>query len=1784
MRRLLLILSVCVYYVELNAQHHSGYSFQHLSTSDGLSQNSIPCVMQDRQGMIWVATQSGIDKYLGNYFRYYDKVEKGLIADVTYLFDWDEHNILVATVSGNMLVNKWDKKVPSRALDDTLKSILFIEKVSEDSFLVITQTEMAWANSKLELRKQITWTGGRIYQVVKHEGKYYIASNAGMQVFDLHDQSIRPLGESRTRAVCIDQSGNHLYFGSTLSDIQVYDLKTNTKLNILNIPAAKISRSDTITALFSDRDGVLWVGTEAQGLLIFDIGKSTLHAHFTSDKAENDPQYFSGKRINCINSSKEGVVWVGMDKGGLNLWQPGRIVFENLLSQEVPDDNDTRLQKVVWSIYAAPNDDKIWVGLDKEGILCLSAKDKRVIQRIRSADPKLAPSAFVMREHHGRFYIGTENGIYTLPVSNKAVRYEPHKVDNRRVLGGKRVSMMVFDPGNSCWYAGSRQEGIIYKLSEGFEQITTITLNQNKPTFMLPSKQGLWVGAVNGLYLIAPGTNSPQIAYQKKDTSIYFTCAVVSGNKLWAGTDRKGLFAFDIATDGRLLSPKCYNGKKGFPFEVIYELQTDTLGYIWLSTNHGLYRFDPNTQSFNHYVRQHGLKVVEFNTGAVYREGNCLYFGGVGGLCHFDAYLPVDKSFPFYKPVVDVKYFGKKSEERIIDYNNEEVHHLFLPYKFGYLVLRPALGHYHDGFNNAFIVTLNDSILQPMQDGLYLIEESNLRSTWAGIGRRNKVTITYRSGNGVWNEPVEIKIRREFFNDSDTILLVVLSILLLLLTLYFAYVYVRNTRLLDLVHKKINEISKLEETDKIGKIALGHLTRDVGYEYALIALVDFDKRRIHIEDIEDPALDDKQKEQWKKNSNYPLSSEDILARVARLGEPAIVIGNKHIYHSAISADEKNLFNSHIAVNLEHEDLARVFIPFVHRYQENKEENAPKYPVALGVVEVGFRMQAFDRFFIQKKINWLLPVYRKWNVEGALKYKLPYLKLYVDNLAQPYFKAFIREEKRKIYDLVENELEKTSNQKEEDSNTFLRRALQAITERIQAQSGAVALSSFNTIQPEYDNDQIFFDADNGDRDKRVQTLRNATHQQFFSEVGSDNAVYYSDESSTGITYKSAMLLPMSIHQSAPLYGVFTLMSDQLDFFNPVLKEVYQKAARKITDVYLQKKRYEALQKIAQPLNQVSQTQESLYKELSMALKVYFKSDFISIWVRTIPSNWEFSLSPETDATFYQHYKEIGFLNKEINPENEKKLRDYKKDILVKKDRDDHPVGTRIRTLCDKHGFVSYIILKIIRDDRYQAFINVFSRRPISEDEISGYSKTLLEEVALKAALAERSIFLFDSFREIAKSLATEQENKENSTLKKIVSQAFLLAPSADSVVLFPYRNEPIRIKHAVVGGRTLPPEDERTPDRKANLANYILENGTHYFNEKAEYMLVATKTDMNRREEGTFWVVRKLQSVAAIRMEYDGQPVGVMIFNYTDKKAFEETDKQSIEAFANYATIALINENYIRRLREESARLNERIQQLAAQEKAAKREMEHLFKEKKEQESLLQKISEKAAGESFFVILQGINHDIRNLLLSMEGRLEIYGEKLKESKDKEEFDSISGTLRQQSNKIGALLNLFRPSEIIKRERFNINETILKVTHIFGTSHATFVFNQDFGKNIPSLICNKTEFSMVIYNLIKNAVSAIEEKSGQKGEISLSTRFENKYFIIKVSDNGTGIDNDLQERIFHLGYTTKKDGTGVGLYFVKETVENKWDGSIQVMSQNGKGSTFIIKIPEYINFKN
>jgi signal transduction histidine kinase len=111
----------------------------------------------------------------------------------------------------------------------------------------------------------------------------------------------------------------------------------------------------------------------------------------------------------------------------------------------------------------------------------------------------------------------------------------------------------------------------------------------------------------------------------------------------------------------------------------------------------------------------------------------------------------------------------------------------------------------------------------------------------------------------------------------------------------------------------------------------------------------------------------------------------------------------------------------------------------------------------------------------------------------------------------------------------------------------------------------------------------------------------------------------------------------------------------------------------------------------------------------------------------------------------------------------------------------------------------------------------------------------------------------------------------------------------------------------------------------------------------------------------------------------------------------------------------------------------------------------------------------------------------------------------------------------------------------------------------------------------------EFNQVILNLIVNAAHAIADVVGKegakKGTIRVQTRNCPDWVEIRVRDTGSGIPEKVRARIFDPFFTTKEigKGTGQGLAIARSVVVDKHDGSIDFETEEGKGTTFIIRLP-------
>ena len=199
------------------------------------------------------------------------------------------------------------------------------------------------------------------------------------------------------------------------------------------------------------------------------------------------------------------------------------------------------------------------------------------------------------------------------------------------------------------------------------------------------------------------------------------------------------------------------------------------------------------------------------------------------------------------------------------------------------------------------------------------------------------------------------------------------------------------------------------------------------------------------------------------------------------------------------------------------------------------------------------------------------------------------------------------------------------------------------------------------------------------------------------------------------------------------------------------------------------------------------------------------------------------------------------------------------------------------------------------------------------------------------------------------------------------------------------------------------------------------------------------------------------------------------------------------------------------------------------------------------------------------------------------------QQIDEYKEEIDFDYLKLEIGQLLN--GIHEGASRTAEIVKGLKIfaRLDEDDLKKADINeGLASTLLVANNIIGKNIrvirnfgqiPVIECFPGKLNQVFLNIISNAIYAIDEKFGKEpgGVLELTTACDEKYLLITIADNGTGMSEATKNKIFEPFFTTKNVGvgTGLGMSIVYNTIK-KHHGEIYINSAEGEGTTFILKL--------
>lgn len=231
------------------------------------------------------------------------------------------------------------------------------------------------------------------------------------------------------------------------------------------------------------------------------------------------------------------------------------------------------------------------------------------------------------------------------------------------------------------------------------------------------------------------------------------------------------------------------------------------------------------------------------------------------------------------------------------------------------------------------------------------------------------------------------------------------------------------------------------------------------------------------------------------------------------------------------------------------------------------------------------------------------------------------------------------------------------------------------------------------------------------------------------------------------------------------------------------------------------------------------------------------------------------------------------------------------------------------------------------------------------------------------------------------------------------------------------------------------------------------------------------------------------------------------------------------------------------------------------------------------ENLATKLTLDERERSWRNIARQIAHEIKNPLTPMrlivqkmmvlnEPDCEIYKKKI------DKFTSI--LLNEIDNLYNTTDSLsdFAKAPTLFPVKLNIVEQVKHVVELFENNNndVEIEFSSDIEEAL--VLTDKDMIIRVFVNLIKNAIQAIP--SDKKGVIIVKVYVEDKYAVVSVKDNGTGIPDDIKEHIFTANFSTRTQGMGLGLSLVKNVIDAS-EGSIEFETEINVGTEFVVKLP-------
>ena len=658
-----------------------------LGYSDGLPQGNVQAMVQDQLGFMWLGTQDGLARYDGSRMRVYRPLDN----DPTSISSGFVTS-LVLDASGKLWVGT-DNKGVNVYDPSTDKFTRYMHSAAAGSL------SSEGVNAILRDRKDRVWfamTGGGLNRFDPAKGTFIEHTTApldNINVTSLDDDeagnlwlgtaesgllrwnpddgkltkyTTEGLAGAPIRAVVVATKGA-VWVGSEREGLYTIEPKTGAIVRHRHDPADPESiTADHITAMFEDRNGGIWIGTN-NGLNRTD--GSSRFVRYNHDP--NNPTSLIYPWLSSIYQDRGGVIWVGAAARGLSKFSPARHAFGH---------HRTRTDTA--NSFLEDADGTLWVGTYHGGLYKYERKARRVTTYYTLGAPdaegsirlKSAWISDLHRDRKGMLWIATrEAGLISFDTKTETYRQFRANPEDAASLPNDEIWDIWEDANGALWLATWGGGLVRYDLKTGtvsdFTVEDDVGLTSNHLYRLYPDPKEskiLWIGTAKGGLVRFDTSAGTATSFRHKDEDLaslssddVLTMHREASGAIWVGTYGGGLNRLDPAT-GK--AQRFTSNTSNLTSDVVLGILADDDGKLWLSTNGGgLLQLDPASGKFLAFDSSDGVQDTEFGQGSFMRaRSGELFFGGVGG---FNAFFPRSIKLDSYVPPIALTGFKLFNEE-----------------------------------------------------------------------------------------------------------------------------------------------------------------------------------------------------------------------------------------------------------------------------------------------------------------------------------------------------------------------------------------------------------------------------------------------------------------------------------------------------------------------------------------------------------------------------------------------------------------------------------------------------------------------------------------------------------------------------------------------------------------------------------------------------------------------------------------------------------------------------------------------------------------------------------------------------------------------------------------------------------------------------------------------------------------------------------------------------------------------------------------------------------------